>query len=144
LRCSYKVQNSDIFFIVRSKVINRYDPIKRRFKFNSKAGITKENFLANYGDCFVSNFEEGGEFLALVNVSISDSVDKKSIEGEIEAGLRAIEVKGSGDFTSDLRSKAKFSISVYAIGGKPLKPGRYKELLPVWPMGEKIILKGAE
>ncbi|KAH8812922.1 hypothetical protein F5884DRAFT_878987 [Xylogone sp. PMI_703] len=118
------VRNSDIRFIVKSKVINLYDPVDKMIKFNLEEGLTKENFLSHYGDCFVASFEQGGEFFAMVNVTISDSSKKMEIKGEIEAGLKAIQAKGSGGFeTAELEKKANFAITVHAVGGKPLKPG---------------------
>ncbi len=94
-------------------------------KFNLQTGTNKDNFLKNYGDSFIEGFEEGGEFLAMVNVTIHDSSKKTEIKGEIEAGLKAIQAKGRGAFkTGELESKAKFAISVYAVGGKALKPSK--------------------
>jgi hypothetical protein len=88
---SSKFQQSDINFLVTVKVVNQTqqaDPEALVFKpllqqgVASAGAMTSEQFTKKFGDCFISGFQEGGEFYGLISIKVLETTKKTDILAE--------------------------------------------------------------
>jgi hypothetical protein len=95
---SSKFQSSDINFLVTVKVINQTiqaDPEAMLFRplvqegqgggqlnQTSVPAMTAETFTRMFGDCFISGFQEGGEFYGLISIKALETEKKRDIIAE--------------------------------------------------------------
>ncbi|KAM3422424.1 hypothetical protein BST61_g2775 [Cercospora zeina] len=97
------LQNSNMNFPIDVNVVNRTLNIKdqlmcwpvRKKKANN---YTKQQFTDTYGDCFISGFQEGGTFTAMISIRI---------------GVGPVDAKG--DFqkaNEELNKKSKITIGI--------------------------------
>ncbi|GJD00002.1 hypothetical protein ColKHC_08827 [Colletotrichum higginsianum] len=67
-----KVKESDISFLVSITVVNEVVEDYSLTKFDHIADVKPEHFAEVYGDSFISGFQEGGEFTALISIKAKD------------------------------------------------------------------------
>lgn len=137
-------QNSDMNFIVSVKVINQTINIKDQLQFwpltvdnspnASPPGTrnpTAAEFTATYGDSFISGFQEGGQFFAIVSIKALDSNQKNEIKVAAQLALNV----GAGEVSADgsvelakqtLQKNSEINITVNWSGGGQLKEGSDK------------------
>ncbi|OCK80668.1 hypothetical protein K432DRAFT_327794 [Lepidopterella palustris CBS 459.81] len=122
-----KVKESDISFMISVKVVNQviYDYSLTRFQPIS--GLKTTNFADVYGDCFISGFQEGGEFTAVISVKAKDADQASSIKANAAVTFTKdkldLKVKGSfGKDSTEFLKENETTISVtWTGGGQDLK-----------------------
>ena len=72
-------QNSDINFLISVKVVNQTINTRDQLAFWALKGdkdrdLTASEFTKTYGDSFISGFQEGGQFFAVVSIPIEESI----------------------------------------------------------------------
>ena len=122
LSLSLQIKESDINFIVKVTVINQTLDITDNATFNPIDGLDRSKFTDIYGDTFISGFQEGGEFIGVVSIKVTDSSKVTDIKAQLELGLSSVQAKGSGGYVnSDLAKGTESTISVNWSGGGRVK-----------------------
>lgn len=70
---SDKIKSSTISFLISVKVVNQTITDRKLNKFWPVDGVVPGDFTEVYGDSFISGFQEGGEFNALISIKKSDT-----------------------------------------------------------------------
>ena len=80
-------KEADINYLIYVKAISQppAPPQQEIMRFQRIKNLPADSFHRVFGDCFISGFLEGGEFTALVSISIAEEI--KALEGE--AGVKA-------------------------------------------------------
>ena len=78
-------QNSDMNFFISVKVINQTINVKDQLQFwplsaDKTRDLSPADFTKTYGDSFISGFQEGGQFYAIVSIRALDSSQKTDIK----------------------------------------------------------------
>ncbi|KAF2738961.1 hypothetical protein EJ04DRAFT_583374 [Polyplosphaeria fusca] len=102
-----KVKESDISFMITVKVINQIIYDHSLTKFQPISGLKAQNFADVYGDCFISGWQEGGSFVAVISVKAKDQEQADLIKAEA-----AIE------FTKEFQNQKKLGLDVKGSFGK--------------------------
>jgi hypothetical protein len=118
-------------YLVSVKVRNQTINVKDQLCFNPLTpqptdGTTGADIADTYGDCFISGFEEGGEFTALVCMKVKDKSKTMEIKAQaalkFEAGFGSIEGEAAFEMQkSDLSKETETTIFVNWSGGGQLK-----------------------
>ncbi|KAF2421480.1 hypothetical protein EJ08DRAFT_682947 [Tothia fuscella] len=122
-----KIKESDVSFMISVKVINQVIYDHALTKFNPIAEIKESNFADVYGDSFISGFQDGGEFTAVISVKARDRSQAQKIKAEaaINFTKNKLELGLNGNFgmTNDsMLEEHETTISVaYVGGGQDLK-----------------------
>ncbi|KAF2399201.1 hypothetical protein EJ06DRAFT_531521 [Trichodelitschia bisporula] len=125
-----KVLESQLNYLVSVKVNNNSRVEPDVMEFQPIENIPPESFTEIYGDCFVSGFLEGGEFNAVISVSVQDKSKvrqvKQSIDLQLAVGPSPLSVGGSESVEkqhAELLQDTEITISVnWAGGGEVKKP----------------------
>jgi hypothetical protein len=124
---SDKFKEADLNFYVSVKVVNQSINMKDALVYNHLKSVDKDNFHGIFGDGFISGFQEGGEFNALVSMKILNPTKKS----DIEAGAKVVFTTTGCDHSSDpnfkiakanLHSNTETTIQVSWTGGGNIKP----------------------
>ncbi|KAH6880764.1 hypothetical protein B0T10DRAFT_446462 [Thelonectria olida] len=122
-----KVKESDVSFMISVKVVNQVIYDHDLNKFNPIDGIDPRKFAEVYGDSFISGFQEGGQFTAVISVKAKDRRNKAKIKASaaINFTKEKLELSADGEFG---KSDASFldenetTVSVtWSGGGQELK-----------------------
>lgn len=89
-----KVIQSDVNYIVTVKVTNVTSTIPDHMVFNPLEGLDPKNFTDVFRNCFISGFLEGGEFSAIISITVNDKSRIKDVKAAVEADLA---IAGTGD-----------------------------------------------
>ncbi|KAK0556571.1 hypothetical protein OC844_005813 [Tilletia horrida] len=98
-----KFYKSDIRFYISVKVINQSINYKDALEYNPIRSVdetNKEAFTECFGDSFISGFLEGGEFNAVICMSVHNSAMKKDLMAEAKVAFTTdtkLEIKGDGN-----------------------------------------------
>ncbi|OQD87272.1 hypothetical protein PENANT_c006G02155 [Penicillium antarcticum] len=122
-----KVKESDVSFMISVKVVNQVIQDHSLTQFNPISGLKGQNFTEVYGDSFISGFQYGGEFTAVISVKAKEKEDSEDIKAR--ARILFTKDKGSldinGKFSKESESfftENETTISVtYTGGGQHLK-----------------------
>jgi hypothetical protein len=138
-----KMKESDINYLVQVKVINHRLVAKDVTRFNPVANAPASQFTEIYDDSFISGLMEGGEFYALLSMTLHDKSKSMKAGGAIEAnfqvGAVSISAQAQGDFQKSESSlkgtttieyvftgyAATSSINIYSVswtGGGNIRP----------------------
>ncbi|KAF2805525.1 uncharacterized protein BDZ99DRAFT_450125 [Mytilinidion resinicola] len=117
-----KVKESDISFMITVKVVNQVIYDYSLTKFQPISGLKTNNFADVYGDCFISGFQEGGEFTAVISVKAKDrqAADTIKAQAAIEFTKDKLEVGVNGQFnrdTTEFLKENETTVSVTWTGG---------------------------
>ncbi|KAH8173563.1 hypothetical protein LIA77_07818 [Sarocladium implicatum] len=74
-----KIKESDVTFLISVKVVNQVIHDHSLTHFQPISGVEANNFTDVYGDCFVSGFQEGGTFTAVISVKAKTEAKAKEI-----------------------------------------------------------------
>ncbi|KAH8627321.1 hypothetical protein IG631_17089 [Alternaria alternata] len=80
-----KIKNSDVSIMISVKVVNQSIYDHQLLKFQPVSGIkdlTAQRLIEVYGDSFISGWQEGGEFLAIISIKAKNREDAQTIVGE--------------------------------------------------------------
>ncbi|KAM0541466.1 hypothetical protein ACHAPJ_013230 [Fusarium lateritium] len=80
-----KIKNADLTFMVSCKVINQITMDESLTRFSPIQGLKPADFPRIYGDTFISGFQEGGEFTAIISVRAKDRSQANTIKAEMIA-----------------------------------------------------------
>ena len=126
-------QNSDMNFLISVKVINQAINVKDQLQFwpldsDKNRTIQQAEFTNTYGDSFISGFQEGGSFFAVVSIRALDSTKKNEIKASahlaLQVGVGSVDAEGSVELAkSDLQKNSEVNITVNWSGGGQLKEG---------------------
>ena len=126
-------QNSDMNFLITVKVTNQTINVKDNLAFwplnsDRDQSLSPSDFTRKYGDCFISGFQEGGQFSAVVSITALDRSQLTDIKAAAHIALQTTvaEVEGNAQIASskaDLNKNSQVDISVNWSGGGQLKEG---------------------
>jgi hypothetical protein len=120
-----KVKEADCNFVLFCTVRNVYVRDREmKFKWN---GIPQNNqeFLKAYGDSFIADVVEGGEFVALVSSKAKDSSNVEKIKAELSVALSVVQGQGQGQYdTTAINNLAKTEVMVKYSGAAGLNLGK--------------------
>ncbi|KAJ5360779.1 hypothetical protein N7517_009970 [Penicillium concentricum] len=104
---SNKIKDADINFMLSVKVINESIVDQGLTDFNPIANLqSSSDFTEVYGDSFISGFQEGGEFVAVVSIKVKDKNQKETIAANAAVSLTTPQF-GSGQAKDKKKSKLK-------------------------------------
>jgi hypothetical protein len=122
---------SDINFLITVKVINQTINVKDQLQFWALGGkaassYTSKEFTDVYGDSFISGFQEGGQFSAIVSIKARDSSNLTEIKANAHLALQVGvgSVDANADFKMEkkaLNKDSEINITVNWSGGGQLK-----------------------
>ncbi|KAI0142771.1 hypothetical protein GGR57DRAFT_508607 [Xylariaceae sp. FL1272] len=127
---SDKLKESTISFLISVRVVNQTLSDTSLTKFCPIDGIGPGDFTEVFGDCFISGYQDGGEFNALISIKKSDTSNLHSFGVNAEIALTGLlegKLDGSaeGDVTKarkELLENNEVTISVsWKGGGQALK-----------------------
>ncbi|KAK3933940.1 hypothetical protein QBC46DRAFT_400905 [Diplogelasinospora grovesii] len=122
-----KVKESDISFMISVKVVNQVIYDHSLVKFDPIPEVKVENFAQVYGDSFISGFQEGGEFTAVISIKAKDrrKANKLKADAAINFTKDKLELHADGEFGKDDTSfltENETTVSVtWTGGGQDLK-----------------------
>ncbi|KAK4197960.1 hypothetical protein QBC40DRAFT_205879 [Triangularia verruculosa] len=117
-----KVKESDVSFMISVKVVNQVIYDHSLTKFDPIPDVKPANFAEVYGDSYISGFQEGGEFTAVISIKAKDR--KKAAKIKADAAINftkenfALDV--NGDFSkidTDFLQENETTVSVTWTGG---------------------------
>ncbi|KAJ2993956.1 hypothetical protein NUW58_g1683 [Xylaria curta] len=77
-----KVKEADVTFLISVKVVNQVIYDHSLIHFNPIDGVEPKNFTEVYGDSFVSGYQEGGTFTAVISVKARNESKARQIRAE--------------------------------------------------------------
>ena len=126
-------QSSDLNFLVMVKVINQTINVKDQLDFypleahrTPEVKVEYPDFVKIYGDSFISGFQEGGFFHAIVSIRSLDKSNLTNIKADAHVALQfgVGSVSAQGDLSSSkssLNRDSEVNITVNWAGGGQLK-----------------------
>lgn len=126
---SDKFKQSDLNFYISVKVTNQTVNFKDALIYNKMRSIEpgSEDHNKVYGDTFISGFQEGGEFNAIISMKVHNKAKLLDIQAEAKVALTA----GPVDITAEanvgiartnLEMNTETTIQVSWCGGGHIKP----------------------
>lgn len=124
---SDKFKSSDLNFYISVKVVNQTINFKDALQYNPLRSVNKDNFREVYGDSFISGFQEGGEFNAVVSMKILNKAKKTDIKAEAKiaftAGTVDLKAEAKVDIAkANIETNTETTIQVTWSGGGHIKP----------------------
>lgn len=126
---SDKFKQSDLNFYISVKVTNQTVNFKDALVYNRMRSVEigSDDFNKVYGDSFISGFQEGGEFNAVISMKVHNRAKLLDIKAEAKVALTA----GPVDITAEanvgiaktnLEMNTETTIQVSWCGGGHIKP----------------------
>ncbi|KAE8323660.1 hypothetical protein BDV39DRAFT_208642 [Aspergillus sergii] len=84
---SNKIKDADINFLISVKVINQTVTDNALTEFAPIDNLPAEKFTEVYGDTFISGFQEGGEFNAVISIKVKDKNQLENIKADAAVAL---------------------------------------------------------
>ena len=126
---SDKFKQSDLNFYISVKVINQTTNFKDALVYNPmrSVAIGSDDFNKVYGDSFISGFVEGGEFNAIVSMTVHNKAKLMDIKAEAKVALTTGPVDISAEANvgiarTNLEMNTETTIQVSWCGGGNIKP----------------------
>lgn len=131
--------NSDLNFLIQVTVLNQTVNVKDQLQFwplnNSSPNSyvqNPESFTKTYGDTFISGFQEGGTFSAVVSIKAMENSNKTDIAANAHLALSvgAAAIKADADVkiaNENLAKNSEITITINWSGG-----GQLKESTDLW------------
>ncbi|PNS21087.1 hypothetical protein CAC42_3425 [Sphaceloma murrayae] len=129
-------QNSDMNFLIVVHVTNQTINIKDQLQFwpvgeKPADKYTPKSLTDTYGDCFISGFQEGGIFTAMVSIRALKKSDATQIQADahlaLQVGVGSVEATGKFESAKkNLNENSEVTITVNWSGGGQLKEGNAK------------------
>ncbi|TFK33522.1 hypothetical protein BDQ12DRAFT_615171 [Crucibulum laeve] len=129
---SNKFKESDLNYFIQVKVANQKLIAPDLTDFCPISHVSSSDFTRVYGDSFISGFQEGGEFNALISIKLKDRSKAKEISGALKINFdaKAVSVSGEAEGSKkDLQSSidGETTISVSWSGGGDIKDESIEE-----------------
>lgn len=127
-----KIQDSQLNYMVSVKVSNDSERVQEHMEFQPIEGLPPEKFTQVYGDCFISDFLDGGEFQAIISIKVNDKSKLRKVKEAVDFQLSVPPVPelevGAGESVekghSETFRNTETTISVRSNGGGVIKePG---------------------
>lgn len=126
---SDKFKESDLNFYISVKVVNQTVNFKDALVYNPmrSVAIGSDDFNKVYGDSFISGFQEGGEFNAIISMKVHNKARLLDIQAEAKVALTAGPVDltataNVGIARTNLEMNTETTIQVSWCGGGHIKP----------------------
>lgn len=126
---SDKFKESDLNFYISVKVVNQTINFKDALVYNPmrSVAIGSKDFDRVYGDTFISGFQEGGEFNAIISMKVHNKAKLLDIQAEAKVALTAgpVDITGEanvGIARTNLEMNTETTIQVSWCGGGHIKP----------------------
>lgn len=126
---SDKFKESDLNFYISVKVVNQTANFKDALVYNPmrSVAIGSDDFNKVYGDSFISGFQEGGEFNAIISMKVHNKAKLLDIQAEAKVALTAGPVDltataNVGIARTNLEMNTETTIQVSWCGGGHIKP----------------------
>lgn len=126
---SDKFKESDLNFYISVKVVNQTVNFKDALVYNPmrSVAIGSDDFNKVYGDSFISGFQEGGEFNAIISMKVHNKAKLLDIQAEAKVALTAGPVDltataNVGIARTNLEMNTETTIQVSWCGGGHIKP----------------------
>ncbi|KAK6814232.1 hypothetical protein RU639_010111 [Aspergillus parasiticus] len=84
---SNKIKDADINFLISVKVINQTVTDNALTEFSPIDNLPADKFTDVYGDTFISGFQEGGEFNAVISIKVKDKNQLENIKADAAVAL---------------------------------------------------------
>ncbi|KAK2593761.1 hypothetical protein QQS21_008522 [Conoideocrella luteorostrata] len=98
-----KVKEADVTFLISVKVVNQVIYDHSLLNLQPVEGIDPKNFVEVYGDSFVSGYQEGGTFTAVISVKSRN--ENKSRDMKLDAKIKFTQKKEMPKERTDEESK---------------------------------------
>jgi hypothetical protein len=121
-----QIANADMNFVVKVSVKNgsRASEKVPTFNFLKHMNTDSADFYQIYGDSYIANIMEGGEFIGILSVKTSSSTELMDIRAKLEGGFGGVQAKGAGAYsTSELAQMANMDVNVTWSGMAGVNPG---------------------
>lgn len=120
--------------MVSVKVTNESPSEQESMEFQPIEAIPPQRFTQVYGDCFISDFLEGGEFQAVISIKVNDKSKLREVKQAVDFQLSVppvpgLDVGGGGKFatgSNEVFKNTQTTISVRCNGGGVIKEPRAK------------------
>ncbi|KAB8221106.1 hypothetical protein BDV33DRAFT_190697 [Aspergillus novoparasiticus] len=93
---SNKIKDADINFLISVKVINQTVTDNGLTEFVPIDNLPAEQFTEVYGDTFISGFQEGGEFNAVISIKVKDKNQLENIKADSQPKAEKTEKYSAG------------------------------------------------
>lgn len=127
-----RLHDSQLNYMVSVKVSNESESSQEPMQFQPIENLPPEKFAQAYGDCFISDFLEGGEFSAVISIKVNDKSKLQQVKEAVDVQLSVpaapgLEVGAGNKYQSSKASafeNTETTISVKSNGGGVIKtPG---------------------
>ncbi|RGP77376.1 hypothetical protein FLONG3_4515 [Fusarium longipes] len=105
-----KVKEADATFMISVKVVNQVIYDHSLINFQPIEGVGAENFTEVYGDSFVSGYQEGGTFTAVISVKARN--EEKAREIKAKAGAQFTKTKDAKEAEGEKETKNGASLTI--------------------------------
>lgn len=85
------MKGSDLNYLVQVKVTSQLLEANNLTRIRKIPGIKPSEFTEVYGDSFVSGFIEGGEFTALLSISVDEEIDIAPVKRALQTAIENLE-----------------------------------------------------
>ena len=107
--------------------MNQTINFKDALEYNPIRSVNEHNFREVFGDSFISGFQEGGEFNALVSMKILNKAKKTDIQAEAKVAFTAgpVDIKAEANVNvakANIETNTETTIQVSWSGGGHIKP----------------------
>lgn len=123
-----KVLDSELNYVVSVMVNNDAQSPIEDMEFQDIPGLPLGLFTEVYGDSFISDFTEGGEFNAVISIKLNDKSKyrsvKQAVDVQLAVGPPTLEIGASEAIAkehSEALKNTEISISVNWVGGGEIK-----------------------
>ena len=121
-----KLSESQLNYMVSVKVTNESKALQEAMDFQPIDNLPPERFTQVYGDCFISDFLEGGEFQAIISIKINDKSKLNQVKEAVDFQLSVPPVSGldigAGEKVDSRHTEAfrntETTISIRCNGGR--------------------------
>ncbi|KAF4462445.1 hypothetical protein FALBO_10745 [Fusarium albosuccineum] len=122
INAAFTIKNSDLTYMVSCKVVNQITMDQSLTKFSPIQTLKAADFPRVYGDSFISGFQEGGEFNAIISIRAKDRSQAHTIKADASVSLTLEKDSGSLDvgldkIKSDILTENETTVSVTWTGG---------------------------
>ena len=131
--------------MVKVTVKNAYKASEKVPTFNWIKQKDKSDFYEVYGDTYISNILEGGEFMGIVSFKAHSSSEVMNIKAKLEGGFSGIQAKGAGAYdTSELQKMANTDVNVIYSGAGGVNSSQCLQRCSISPKTFAKVSRGGE
>jgi hypothetical protein len=88
--------------------------------------MSYDDFYSIYGDMYVADIVEGGDFIAVLSIKTRTKSDAMDVQAKLEASFGGVQAKGAGAYnTKELEQMASMDVNVHYSGALGVNPGEF-------------------